>query len=63
MDVKELSYSKFRKQLTTIETIDKLGNKFDIDPEYVERITGIPILGIKQTQPILPAGGEDGKKK
>lgn len=46
-----------------IDAIDKLGNRFDIDPEYVERITGIPILGIKQHQPILPAGGEDVKKK
>lgn len=46
-----------------INAVNILGNRFDIDPEYVERITGIPILGIKQTQPVLPAGGQDAKKQ
>ncbi|MCZ2393406.1 MAG: DUF935 domain-containing protein [Chitinophagales bacterium] len=31
-----------------IETIEKIGSIYEIDPEYVQQITGIPILGFKQ---------------
>lgn len=44
-----------------VDTVQKLGTIYDIDPEQVEERTGLKILGIKQnnftTPP--PAGGED----
>lgn len=47
-----------------IDTIQKIGSIYDIDPDYVSEITGIPILGFKeQPNPFgasnQPAGGED----
>lgn len=50
-----------------IETVEKIGNIYDIDPDYITEVTGIPILGFKElptpfTAPTLPAGGEDAKK-
>ncbi len=51
-------------QMQIIDTIQKFGSLYDIDPDYITQVTGIPILGIKQTAPIaIPAGGGDGKKK
>jgi hypothetical protein len=52
-------------QLQIIDTIQKFGSLYDIDPEYITQVTGIPILGIKQNAPIAPnpSGGGDGKKK
>lgn len=60
-----------------IDAVNVLGNRFEIDPEYVERITGIPIL--KQRDPTdsgiqpaptayskdvrRPVGGEGEKKQ
>lgn len=50
-----------------IDAVNVLGNRFDIDPEYVERITGIPIIGQKQNPaPVDPAqqpSGGKGEKK
>lgn len=42
-----------------IETVLKLGTDYDIDPEFITQLTGIPILGKKQTY--VP-GGDGGKK-
>lgn len=57
-----------------IDAVEKLGNRFEIDPAYVERITGIPVLK-KEPQKVPPintpenpkdktppAGGKDEKK-
>lgn len=41
-----------------IDAVKTLGNQFDIDPEYVERVTGIPVRKKETT----PAGGKDEKK-
>lgn len=32
-----------------VDFIVKLGNFFDIDPEFIQNLTGIPILGVKHT--------------
>lgn len=60
-----------------IDTVQKLGNIYDIDPDYITEVTGIPILGFKETPSFpstggvgearegkasQPAGGEDPKK-
>lgn len=50
-----------------IDTIQQIGNLFEIDPQYITKVTGIPILGSKSTvMPFgnqeQPAGGEDAKK-
>jgi hypothetical protein len=44
------------------EVISKLGNYFDFDPEQVEQITGLKILGIKQNS-VSGVPTEDPKKK
>lgn len=31
-----------------IEMVLKLGNQYDIEPEYIQTLTGVPILGLKQ---------------
>lgn len=50
-----------------IDTIEKIGNIFEIDPKYVTQVTGIPILGLKKTPnpitPQQPSGGRGGKKQ
>lgn len=50
-----------------IDAVQKLGNIYEIDPEYVTKITGIPILKKKESvsnpEKPTPAGGEDTKKK
>jgi hypothetical protein len=44
------------------DIISKLGNYFDFDPEQVEQITGLKILGVKQNgTSVIPT--EDPKKK
>ena len=35
-------------QMELIDAISKLGNIYEIDTDYVEKVTGIPITGIKQ---------------
>lgn len=46
-------------QKDIIDIISKIGNLFEIDPEYVTSLTGIPILG---TKIIAPQGGGPEKK-
>jgi hypothetical protein len=36
----------------------KFGTQFHIDPEYIERKTGIPILGIKENTNETPIKSE-----
>ncbi|MBX7204161.1 MAG: hypothetical protein K1X81_01940 [Bacteroidia bacterium] len=49
-------------QIQIIDTIQKFGSLYDIDPEYITKVTGIPITGIKQNIPTLPPGGGDAGK-
>lgn len=50
-------------QMQIIDTIQKFGSLYDIDPQYITKVTGIPIIGIKDNvQPTPPAGGGDTKK-
>ena len=41
-----------------IETVVKLGQIYDIDPEYIEQLTGIPIIGTRQQPTFTAAGGQ-----
>ena len=54
-------------QKEIIDTIEKFGSLYDIDPEYITKVTGIPILGIKENPTIItpdkPAPGGPEKKK
>ena len=45
------------------DIIQKLGNYFDFDPEQVEQITGLKVLGIKNNFAPLPGPDEASKKK
>jgi hypothetical protein len=49
-------------QMQIIDTITKFSSQYEIDPEYITKITGIPIIGIKENPTPLPAGGEGEKK-
>ena len=44
-----------------INIIEKLGKYFDFDPEQIEQITGLKILGVKSGNEAMPA--EASKKK
>jgi hypothetical protein len=50
-------------QKEIIDTIAKLGVMYEIDPDYITKITGIPVIGTKNTGPAgtLPGGGVLGK--
>ncbi len=39
--------AEIRTSKETAELVDILGNQFEIDPEWVEQQTGVPILGQK----------------
>ncbi|MBD3748521.1 MAG: hypothetical protein IE931_03400 [Sphingobacteriales bacterium] len=48
-----------------VDLIVKLGDFFDIDPTFIQNLTGIPILGIKDNSAITetkPKGDNPGKK-
>lgn len=50
-------------QKEIIQAIIDMGALYDIDPEYITKVTGIPILGIKENPVALPGGGATPKKK
>ncbi|MFA9212490.1 MAG: hypothetical protein ACEQSR_01400 [Candidatus Methylacidiphilales bacterium] len=54
------------ENLSTTEIIDmvvKLSQFYDIDPEYITKVTGLPIIGVKDNaQPLPPTGGGGAKK-
>lgn len=54
------------ENMTKAELIDavvKLGSIYEVDPEYITEQTGIPIIGMKYTQPTAPGKEEDKPKK
>lgn len=59
----EWDNSETLSQKEKIEAINTLGTQFEIDPEYVTQVTGIPITGIKQYTPPTPEGGGGEKKE
>lgn len=50
-------------QKEIIDTISKLGSIYEIDPEYITTVTGIPVLGARvENNPVqAPGGGPKGK--
>jgi phage gp29-like protein len=59
----EWDNAEIRTAKETAELLDILGNKYDVDPEWVEQQTGVPIIGLKSDRPAEPTAGADPKKK
>lgn len=56
--------AEIRTSIETAELVDVLGQQFEIDPEWVEQKTGVPILGQKKgNAPVDPLANADAKKK
>lgn len=56
--------AEIRTSMETAELVDVLGNQFEIDPEWVEQQTGVPILGQKtENTPVDPLAAAEAKKK
>jgi hypothetical protein len=56
--------AEIRTSKETAELVNILGNQFDIDPEWVEQQTGVPILGQKATPGSAdPLAAAEAKKK
>lgn len=55
--------AEIRTSIETAELVDILGNKFDVDPEWVEQQTGVPILGLKATGSADTFEASEAKKK
>ena len=45
-----------------LKIVEKLGVYFDFDPEQIEQITGLKILGVKSTTPAEPTTPASKKK-
>ena len=45
-----------------LKIVEKLGIYFDFDPEQIEQITGLKILGVKSTTPAEPTTPASKKK-
>jgi Protein of unknown function (DUF935) len=60
----EWDNAEIRTSKETAELVDILGNQFEIDPEWVEQQTGVPILGQKTANtPVDPLATAEAKKK
>jgi hypothetical protein len=58
----EWDNAEIRTSKETAELVNILGNQFEIDPEWVEQQTGVPILGQKAS-PNPSKGGEQPNQK
>jgi hypothetical protein len=60
----EWDNAEIRTSKETAELVNILGNQFEIDPEWVEQQTGVPILGQKTANtPVDPLATAEAKKK
>lgn len=60
----EWDNAEIRTSKETAELVDILGNQFEIDPEWVEQQTGVPILGQKTANTSVdPLATAEAKKK
>jgi hypothetical protein len=60
----EWDNAEIRTSKETAELVDILGNQFEIDPEWVEQQTGVPILGQKTANTTVdPLASAEAKKK
>jgi hypothetical protein len=59
----EWDNAEIRTSKETAELVDILGNQFEIDPEWVEQQTGVPILGQKTANTPVDPTQQELKKK